>query len=140
MKHSLRDIENAFRFVSSAPVDENQAILNVSTGEILCKSGMLDEEEFPEEVEASDNYVWIPHRDDLDLGAALVFEFVDERLPGEKKAVKRMFRRKGAYPEFLELLERTGTLDQWIAFEKEETKNALLDWCDENEIEVEGEF
>ena len=136
MIHSFETIEHAFEFVSSAAMEENQAILNCATGEIQYKTGMLDEEEFPEEVEASDNFVWIPHRDDLDLGQGLVFDFVDLSLPQEKKTVKRMFKHKDAMTNFLALLERLGKLDEWRAFEKEETRFALLDWCDENEIEV----
>jgi hypothetical protein len=137
MKHSFDDILKAFEFVSSAPLEENQAILNVSTGEILYKSGMLDEEEFPEEVETSDDYVWIPHREDFDLGAGLVIDFAELHLPHEMKNVKRMFKRKDAMTNFLSLLKYHGRLDDWLAFEKEKTRTVLLEWCEENEIEVE---
>jgi dissimilatory sulfite reductase (desulfoviridin) alpha/beta subunit len=141
MVHSFENILHAFEFVSSAPADENQAILNCSTGEIVCKTGMLDEEEFPEEVEASDNFVWIPHRDDLDLGRGLVFDFVELSMPREKKIVRRMFRfwRKNGFRNFLDFLGRAGKLDEWRAFEKQETRYALLDWCDDNEIDVDVE-
>jgi hypothetical protein len=138
MKHSFDEIFKAFEFVSLAPVDDNQAILNIATGEIVQKTGMLDEEEFPEEVETSDNYIWIPHKDDLDLGKGLIFDFVDLYMPEEKKAAKRLFRfgRAGAVSGFVKLLESLGKIGQWREFEKEETRNALLDWCDENEIEI----
>jgi hypothetical protein len=141
MVHSFENILHAFEFVSSAPVDENQAILNCKTGEIVYKTGMLDEEEFPEEVEASDNFVWIPHRDDLDLGRGLVLDFVELSMPKERKTVKRLFRfwRKNAMAGFLALLERIGKLDEWRAFEKQETRYALLDWCDDNEVEVDAQ-
>jgi hypothetical protein len=141
MVHSFENILHAFEFVSSAPVDDNQAIVNRATGEIVCKTGMLDEEEFPEEVEASDNFVWIPHRDDLDLGRGLVFDFVDLSIPQERKTVRRMFRfwRKNAMAGFLAHLERIGRLDEWRAFERQETRYALLDWCDDNELSVDAE-
>ncbi len=139
MKHSFENIEKAFEFVSSAPIEENQAILNLETGEILHKSGMLDEEEFPEEVEASDAYIWIPHREDLDLGAGLVMDFVEMNLPQEKKTVKRMLKRKNAMIDFRAWLADRGMLENWRAFEKEETRFALLDWCDENGVEVDVE-
>jgi len=157
MRHSFENIQNAFEFVSSAPVDENHAILYFNTGEILRiyagfmqdfytgeilhKSAMLDEEEFPEDVEESEDVVWIPHRDDLDLGKELVFDFVELYLPREKKAVKAMFRfgRANALSKFLAHMERLGKLEDWRAFEKKETRNALLDWCDENEVEVDVE-
>jgi hypothetical protein len=139
MRHSFENIQNAFEFVSSAPVEENHAILYLNTGEILHKSAMLDEEEFPEDVEEADDVVWIPHRDDLTLGKELVFDFVDLYLPREKKPVKAFFRfgRANALSKFLAYMERLGKLDEWRAFEKEETRNALLDWCDENEVDVE---
>jgi hypothetical protein len=136
MKHSFDDILKAFEFVSSAPIEENQAILNRSTGEILYKSGMLDEEEFPEEIEASDNYVWIPHREDLDLGEGLVIDFVDLSLPQEMKKVKHMLKNKDAMTNFLSLLKYHGKLEDWLAFEEEETSTVLFEWCEENEIEV----
>ena len=141
MIHSFENVLHAFEFVSSAPVDENQAILNLATGEIVCKTGMLDEEEFPEEVEASDNFVWIPHRDDLDLGRGLVFDFVELHMPQERKTFTRLFRfwRKNPFPEFLALMERLGRLEEWRAFERQETRYALLDWCDDNEIEIDTE-
>jgi hypothetical protein len=138
MKYSFDDIQKAHEFVSSSPLDENQAILNLKTGEILYKSGMLDEEEFPGEIETSDDFVWVPHREDLDWGAGLMMDFVELYLPAERKTVKRMLRRANALSNFQELLTRLGKLEAWQAFEKEETKNALLDWCDENEIEVAG--
>jgi hypothetical protein len=139
MKHSFDDLQKAFEFVSSAPIDEHQAILNRATGEILHKSGMLDEEEFPEEIETSDDYVWIPHREDLDLGAGLIMDFVEENLPREKKTVKRLLKGKYAEIDFLAFLESRGMLENWRTFEREETRYALLDWCDENEIEVDVE-
>jgi hypothetical protein len=139
MMHSFDDIQKAFEFVSSAPLEENQAILDLKTGEIRYKSGMLDEEEFPREVETSDDYIWIPHREDLDLGNGLVMDFAELYVPQEKKTIKRMLKRKNAHANFLDLLKRLGKLEDWIVFEKEETKNALLDWCDENDIEVDEE-
>jgi hypothetical protein len=127
--------------VSSAAIDENQAILNRRTGEIVCKTGMLDEEEFPEEVEASDAFVWIPHRDDLDLGKELVFDFIESSIPQERKNIKRMFRfwRKNSFSDFLAFLTSIGKIDAWRAFEKRETRFALLDWCEDNGIEVDAD-
>ena len=138
MTHQFETILRAFEFVSAAPLEENQAILNRATGEIVCKTGMLDEEEFPEEVESSDNFVWIPHRDELDLGRGLAMDFAEEYIPHEKKTVKRMFRfwRKNPFSDFLAFLERLGRIGEWRAFEKQETRYALLDWCDDNEVEV----
>jgi len=136
MKIALSDIEEAFQFVSSAEPDVNHAILNLETGEISYRSGMIDEEEFPEEIEESDGLVWIPHREDLDLGMNLALDFVRERLPALVKTAAKALKRKDADARFEDLLRRTGNLDAWHDFEKAETRLALEAWCEENEIEI----
>ena len=115
----------------------NYAVLNLKTGAICYKSEMIDEEEFPEEIEASDDYVWIPHKSELELGEELVFEFVSQRIHEEGASIKRLFRRKGAYANFRNLLERTGKLEEWYAFEREATEAALREWCFENGVDLE---
>jgi hypothetical protein len=137
MKHKFSDIEDAFEFVSSAAPEMNFAALNLENGEIYYKSDMLDEEEFPEDIEESDGYILIPHKNDLDLGKNLVFDFVDEVIPEEGKVVEQFFRRSGAYSNFKALLGRIGKLEAWYEFENSATKKALREWCEENEIEVE---
>ena len=108
------DLSAAFDFVSFAAPMEHHAYLSLDTGTIYWISELnpLDEE-VPEDVETSDRYIPIPHKNDLDLGIDLALRFK-------------------------ELLASEGSLDKWYAFEAESTERALRDWCTANAISVIG--
>ena len=78
MEIKFSDIELAFDFVNSAPMTANVAVICKETGEIFYKSDYGDEDEIPEEVYDREDCIEIPHKNDLDLGRNLVFEFVDQ--------------------------------------------------------------
>jgi hypothetical protein len=80
-----------------------------------------------------------PHKNDLDLGRPLVFEFVRERLPEEYEEVRRYFSKRGAYARFKDLLVRKGALKEWYDFESKAQETALREWCEENSIEITDE-
>ena len=96
------------------------------------------EEEIPEDLETSDRYIAIPHKNDLDLGSELALRFAAEELPGLCNRVEQFFRHRGAYARFKELLASEGCLDKWYAFEAESTERALRNWCTDNDINVVG--
>jgi len=52
--------------------------------------------------------------------------------------VYSIFRRKGAYSRYKELLERKGALEKWYKFENHRLEVALKEWCRENNIEIKG--
>ena len=135
------EIEDAFFYVSSAHMYANSAILCKESGKILYQSEYLEEEamdEIPEEVLENEDCVEIPHKNELDLGRNLVFEFVDEHLPGDFDRVRNIFRRKGAYGRYKDLLEERGLLKKWYDFENDRQTVALREWCEDNEIELIG--
>ncbi len=74
----------------------------------------------------------------MDLGRNLVFEFVEAYLPDDFGRIKLIFRRKGAYGRYKDLLEERGQLKNWYEFENARQKEALKEWCEENEIELDG--
>ena len=76
----------------------------------------------------------IPHKNDLDLGQSLVFDFVGANLPDDYHGVRDIFRRRGAYARFKELLAEKDLLEAWYQFEHEREQEALRSWCEENEI------
>ncbi|MCG2775017.1 MAG: hypothetical protein L6406_04970, partial [Desulfobacterales bacterium] len=80
----------------------------------------------------------IPHKNDLDLGRHLVFEFIEEYLPDDYERVRQMFRRSGAYSRYKALLEQRGLLKKWDDTENSREERALRKWCEENEIELDG--
>ena len=80
----------------------------------------------------------IPHKNELNLGQRLVFDFVSERIPEKSGDVSQIFRRKGAYGRYKNLLERFGLLDEWHKYEDDHQNKALRKWCADNDIEVSG--
>lgn len=133
------EIEDAFLFVSASPSFEHSAYLNKETGEIYHASevgGDLDE--LPDDLEESDKYVSIPHKNDLDLGRELVFAFVSARLPDEYGKVRGFFSGRGAYARYKDLLEAKVQLEAWYEFEKRSTEEALREWCKGEGIALKG--
>jgi Uncharacterised protein family (UPF0158) len=133
------DLSAAFDFVSSAAPMEHQAYISIDTGTIYWISELNPlEEEVPEDLETSDRYIAIPHKNDLDLGRDLALRFAAAELPDQYNMVAQFFRHRGAYARFKELLASEGRLEKWYAFEGESTERALRDWCTANDISVIG--
>jgi hypothetical protein len=130
-------IEEAFLFVSSAAPFERTAVVHRKTGETFYASLMAGYDELPDDLDESDDYIGIPHKNDLDLGKPLVMDFVRSRCPEEIDRVLTIFSRRGAYGRFKDLLEKKVLLDEWYVFEQQRTRQALLLWCEENSIEME---
>jgi hypothetical protein len=135
------ELRLAYEFVSTGGFGENKAYLSLDTGKIHLVSDfgdVMEEDEPPDDVETSDRYLAIPHKNELDLGRDLVLRFVERELPGDIDTVEDMFRRKGAYRNFKDLLEERDVLQKWYDFEDRETEEALREWCEENGIKVVG--
>ena len=131
------EIENAFLYVSAAFEHENYAYINTKTGEIIYASDFEDmDEDQEDEYYANDDWVSVPHKNALDLGRNLVYEFASAFLPDDYERIRDIFRSKGAYARFKELLMNRGKLQDWYDFENEQQKKALLDWCKEKGIEI----
>ncbi|MHC4489041.1 MAG: UPF0158 family protein [Planctomycetota bacterium] len=132
------DIQDAFFFVSLAAYGMNSALLRKDTGQILYRSEMGDIDEIGDEDFDRDMCIEIPHKNDLDLGQRIVFEFIETHLPDEYHRVQQIFRRRGAYGRFKDFLESRGLLESWYAFESQREEQVLQQWCEENEIELSG--
>ena len=102
---NFRDLEGAFFYVNDTGEGENVAYLCLTTGKYHFYSEVYDEEEaLPDDLEDSDDYIAVPHKNDLDLGKRLVLTFVGQALPNDLDEVDRMFRSRGAYRRFRDLL------------------------------------
>lgn len=130
------ELRYAFEFVSAGARSEHNAYICMDTGRIYWTSisADLEDEELPDDLETSDRYIAVPHKNDLDLGRNLVFAFVEQELPDDDDTVVGFFRRRGAYRRFKDLLESRGALEKWYEFEEGATKEALANWCEENSI------
>jgi len=136
MAISFDDIENAFLFVGMDQQYMHNAYLNKETGQIFYTSEMGDSDELPEDIDDPEKYVTIPHKNDLELGKDLVFEFTSKYMPKELDKVYSIFRGRGAYSRHKDLLRRKGLLDEWYKYENERQKVAIKEWCKENNIEI----
>ncbi len=130
------DIQDAFLFVSSAGYGMHTAILCKDTGQILYHSETGDLDEADEDVLDWDMCIEIPHKNDLDMGQSLIFEFVEMQLPGDYQRVRQIFQKRGSYRRFKDFLETKGLLEMWYDFEGKREEQALRQWCLENEIEL----
>ena len=130
------DLSLAFEFVSGGPPMEHNAYLSIDTGRIYWISELVSvEEEIPDDLETSDRYIAIPHKNDLDLGRNLALRFVAQELPERYGRAEAFFRSRGAYARFKQLLESEGVLEKWYKFETESVGKALRGWCAENGIQ-----
>jgi len=131
------DLLDAFEFVSAGAAFESSAFICADTGVIYYTSNTLElDEEVPEDLETSDRYIAVPHKNDLNLGRDLVLSFVDQALPEDYGTVAGFFRRKGAYSRFKQLLESRAVLEAWYLFEANTVGAALRQWCEENSIQL----
>lgn len=131
------DLSAAFDFVSFAAPLEHRAYISMDTGTIhwISELNPLDEE-VPDDLEFSDRYIAVPHKNDLDLGSHLALRFAADELPDQYARIEGFFRHRGAYGRLKELLAAEGRLEEWYAFEAESTAKALRQWCAENGIDV----
>jgi hypothetical protein len=112
----------------------HRALLCLDNGEIYYHSEDGDLDELDEDKFDCDNFLVIPHKNDLDLGQKLVFEFAEMRLPDDLDRVSQIFSRRGAYRRFKDLLEDRDLLQSWYDFENQREEEALREWCRENEV------
>lgn len=131
------EISSAFEFVSSAAPAEHNAYISLDTGQIHWVSELASmDEELPEDLDTSDRYISVPHKNDLDLGRNLVLRFAAQEMSDSYERVRSIFQRKGAYARFKDLLETKGLLENWYRFEAEAHDKALREWCAENGIQI----
>jgi len=89
----------------------------------------LEDEGLPTDLSDNAQYIMAPEKSELDLGKELALAFVEQNLPDELNRVYALFRRKGAYGNYKQLLSYFNLLEQWHAFEENQTELALQSWC-----------
>lgn len=129
-------IEEAFGFLNMTHQSDNYATIDKETGEAFYVSEYGDSDELPEDIEDNEKYIEVPRKNELDLGRILVFDFVAAHLPDQSDRVQGIFRKKGAYGRYKDLLDSMGKLQAWYDFEQRATEAALREWCRDNDIEL----
>ena len=134
---SMKELELAFAFIDS-DMSEAEVWVSRSTGRSFVRSDLSGIDELPDDVEENDDYVQMPDRQELDLGTALVWEFVDREIPEARAKIERIFSCRGAYREYKNLLAGLELLEAWHSFEDERVTQALREWCEQEGIAIEG--
>jgi hypothetical protein len=133
------ELSDAYEFGAAGGDGESSAYLSLDTGKFYCISDFIDpEEQLPDDLETSARYLLLPEKSELGLGKRLALRFVEEQTPALLPTAEEIFRHKGAYARYKDLLESQGALERWYQFEAEATRNALLQWCSEHEVRVTG--
>ena len=131
------ELQNTFEFASLEEVGSHEAVLCRKTGKFLWLTEQFDgADEWPDDADDEEKYLAIPHKKELDLGKPLVFAFAEEYLPNDFDEIQRIFRKRGAYARFKDLLHRKNALERWYDFENKATEAALREWCEANDIVI----
>ena len=59
-------------------------------------------------------------------------------MPDDLADVQDIFRRRGAYSRFKDLLDSRGLLKEWFEYEDHTGKEALRQWCQCQGLEIDG--
>ena len=130
------EIQDAFLFVSSDEYGMNRALLCLDNGEIYYHSEMGTFDELDEDKFDCDHFIEIPHKNDLDLGERLVFDFAEQNLADELDSVQQIFSRRGAYRRFKDFLDRKDLLQSWYDFANRREEETLREWARDFKIEL----
>ena len=127
---ALAELLDAFEFVSSGAPFEHSAYICADTGAIYWASSMIDlEEKVPDNLETSDRYIAVPHKNDLNLGRNLALFFVEQELPDDYNTVAGFFRtgvptvvsRVGWNPE---AYSKSGTCSKQVPWKRQRANGA----------------
>ena len=129
---SYEQLESAFMMTDGGMGAE--CYIDPGNGAIYCFDSMGDSEDSVPPDFDPESAISIPNKYDLDLGNQLVFDFVAGQIPEHYDEVRDIFRKKGAYSRYKELLYRLGKEQDWYAYEERRTREALVEWCAENGI------
>lgn len=134
---TYEEISSAFEFVASGAPLEHSAYISLDTGKIYWASELAGlDEELPDDLDTPDRYLVVPHKTELDLGKNLALRFAAQELSGSYERIASIFRSKGAYGRFKQLLGDNGLLENWYRFEANASDKALREWCAANDIQI----
>ena len=133
------EIRMAFDFVSSGMQGENFAYVSKDDGEIYYFSEMLGLDETRGHDVHSAGFEPVPHRDALDLGRELAFDFVDEHLADQYAAVRDFYADEDtAESRFKDMLQANGLFEEWKEYKAVKVEKFLREWCEQKNIALEA--
>ena len=128
------DVLDLFELVNFGSPFDHEGYICKESGKTYFYSEFGDnEEELPDDINDK-KYLSIPHKNELNLGNNLAFDFTLEYLPKEYEKVRSILNCKGAYARFKSLLESADKIEEWYKFESKCTEEALREWCIEQGV------
>ena len=128
------DLENAM-ILADDPGSE--AWVSLETGQVHIRSDLVGElEPLPADIGEEGHYIPVPGQRTLELGRALVIDFVQRHMPSDEDEVRQLFRRAGAYGRFSALVDKRGLRDRWHAFREQRTLDAMRAWCEQHGLNL----
>ena len=128
------DLDNAM-ILADDPGSE--AWVSLETGHVHIRSDLVGElEALPDDIGEEGHYIPVPGQHTLELGRALVIDFVQRHMPSDEDEVRRIFRRAGAYARFSALVDKRGLRDRWHAFREQRTLDAMRAWCEQHGLNL----
>lgn len=123
------DLENAMILMDDP---SSEAWVSLETGHVHIRSDLVGElEPLPDDIGEEGHYIPVPGQHTLELGRALVIDFVQRHMPSDEDEVRQIFRRAGAYGRFSALVDKRGLRDRWHAFREQRTLDAMRAWCEQ---------
>lgn len=136
MAAKIGNIIDALDFVSSDPGQESEAFVSLTSGEVFYRSPYMERgESMPDDVDDISQYIPVPYKTDLGLGARLAVEFVAGRYPGAEDEIRAMFSKRGAFARFKGWADCHNLLEDWLRFEEDAKAAAVRQWCMDNDID-----
>ncbi len=130
------DLLAAYGWVNSSP-DDSAAFVSRATGKVHWSSSTIElDDELPDDIEDGSLYIAVPNKHNLNLGRDLTLTFAEDQLADSYEAVANIFRHRGAYGRFKDLLDRKGLLQAWYDFEAQSTETALRQWAAEEGFSI----
>lgn len=68
------------------------------------------------------------------FGSQLAIEFATDVAPHLLDEVRNIFSQRGAFRRFKDMLGKHHLLDSWHKYETDREREAILRWCDENDV------
>ena len=136
MRVNVDDLEEAYTFVSMGGDFDVAAWVNRRTGQVHTYTPEADSDEMPEDdSEDGADCVAVPDQVELEMGTNIVRDFTALKVPELGDRIDAIFRRRGAYARFKELLDREGKIQLWYDYETERLDAALREWCEREGFE-----
>ena len=121
------DLENAM-ILADDPGSE--AWVSLETGQVHIRSDLVGElEPLPEDIGEEGHYIPVPGQRTLELGRALVIDFVPRHIPSVEDQVLQLFWRAVASGRFSAFVDKRGLRYRCHAFPAQLPPPPMRDWC-----------